>query len=149
MAASRNATVLFAPSDQTQLPSSCMRAIHTLLLLLVSSGLFQLAGAESARMVVGTASVDITPDYAIRLSGYGGRRTPSEGTVQHLFAKALSLRSARDGNLTLIITLDNLGIPAAMTERIYERIAAQVKLPREQFAICATHTHTVPMISGM
>lgn len=100
-------------------------------------------------MLIGAASTDITPDYPIRLSGYGGRRAPSDGTAQHLFAKALAIGSAEGGNLTLIITLDNLGIPAPMAERIHQRIAAQVKLPREQFAICASHTHTAPMLSGL
>src|SRR6476646_6384849 len=125
-----------------------MRNIRVLLFLL-GFVFVRSAHAEGARMPVGAASVDITPDYSIRLSGYGGRRTPSDGTTQHLFAKALAIGSPQDGNLTLIITLDNLGIPGAMTERIYERIAAQVKLPREQFDICAGHTHTAPMLSGV
>src|SRR5215471_9029649 len=118
-------------------------------LLLLGFVLVQFAGAEGSRIPVGAARVDITPDYAIRLSGYAVRRTPSDGTAQHLVAKALSIGSAQGGNLTLIITVDNLGLPGPMTEKIYERIAAQVKLPREQFAICASHTHTAPMLSGI
>src|SRR5262245_6943009 len=125
------------------------RSISRALFFLIGFALFQAAGAEGTRMLIGVGSTDITPDYAIRLSGYGGRRTPSDGIAQHLFAKALSLGSAQEGNLTLIITVDNLGVPAPVTEKIYERIAAEVKLPREQFAICASHTHTAPMLSGM
>ena len=37
---------------------------------------------------VGVAEVDITPDYPIRLSGYGSRRTESDGIIQRIWAKA-------------------------------------------------------------
>jgi len=40
---------------------------------------------------VGVAQIDITPDYAIRLSGFGFRRTESEGVTQRIWAKALAV----------------------------------------------------------
>lgn len=40
---------------------------------------------------VGAAQVDITPDYPIRLNGYGARLKESEGIDQHLFAQALAV----------------------------------------------------------
>ena len=39
---------------------------------------------------VGVAAVDITPDYPVRLSGFGFRRTESEGVTQRIWAKALA-----------------------------------------------------------
>src|SRR5436305_1465004 len=100
-----------------------------------------LVAAEEQRISVGAASVDITPDYPVRLSGYGGRRKPSDGIEQHLFAKALAIGSAEHGDLALILTVDNLGVPAPVTEKVFAEINAKVKLPREQFAICASHAH--------
>jgi hypothetical protein len=41
---------------------------------------------------VGVAQVDITPDYPIRLSGFGFRRTESEGVTQRIWAKALAIQ---------------------------------------------------------
>src|SRR3954463_5180815 len=55
---------------------------------------------------VGVARVDITPDYPIRLSGYGNRRTVSEGVAQKLWAKALAIGSDQDKPV-LWITVDN------------------------------------------
>ena len=99
--------------------------------------------------MVGAAAVDVTPDYPIRLNGYAVRKGPSEGVEQKLFAKALAIGSEKGGDLTLILTLDNLGAPASLVEKVYEGVAAKVKLRREQFAVCASHTHSAPMLSGL
>jgi len=37
-------------------------------------------------------SPSITPDYPVRLNGYGGRRKEVEGVEQRLFAKAIGAR---------------------------------------------------------
>src|SRR5580765_4844895 len=58
---------------------------------------------------VGVARVDITPEYPVRLSGYGGRRTVSEGVAQKLWAKALAIGSDQDKPV-LWITVDNCGL---------------------------------------
>ena len=42
-------------------------------------------------MPAGVAEIDITPDYPIRMTGYGGRKTESEGTEQRLKARALAI----------------------------------------------------------
>src|SRR5881394_3979682 len=54
-----------------------------------------LCGATSrgANLSVGVAKVDITPDYPVRLSGFGFRRTESEGVTQRIWAKALALNN--------------------------------------------------------
>ena len=47
---------------------------------------------------VGVAKVDITPSYPIRLSGFGFRRTESEGVTQRIWAKALAIEEGiREG----------------------------------------------------
>src|SRR5437867_8381486 len=40
---------------------------------------------------VGVAKIDITPSYPIRLSGFGFRRTESEGVTQRIWAKAIAI----------------------------------------------------------
>ncbi len=51
-----------------------------------------LSAADATTWMVGAAKVDITPDYPVRLNGYGGRRTEVEGVEQRLFAKAIGVR---------------------------------------------------------
>jgi putative membrane-bound dehydrogenase-like protein len=105
--------------------------------------------AAEAPVMAGAATADLTPDYPVRLCGYASRKTPHEGVEQKLFGKAFAMGSAERGDLTLVITVDTLGVPAAVVEKIYAGISARTKLAREQFAVCASHTHSAPMLAGM
>ena len=96
---------------------------------------------------VGAAQVDITPDYPIRLSGYGARRIESEGIDQHLFAQALAI-GANKKSLSVLITVDNLAVPAYLREEVATRLAKKAGLRNERFAVCSTHAHTAPMLTG-
>jgi putative membrane-bound dehydrogenase-like protein len=105
------------------------------------------AAAEAADVYdVGVAARDITPTYPIRLSGFGFRRTESEGVTQRIWAKALAFD---DGTPAVVVAVDNLGIPARMVAEVGERLRKKAKLPPERLAITATHTHTAPMLSGV
>ena len=44
---------------------------------------------------IGAAAIDVTPDGPVRLRGYAGRVTESEGIVQGLWAKALVIKADR------------------------------------------------------
>src|SRR5437660_1037390 len=51
---------------------------------------------------VGVARIDITPAYAIRLTGYAVRKSESEGVAERLWAKALAIGSDRERPALLI-----------------------------------------------
>ena len=70
---------------------------------------------------VGIAAVDISPEYPIRLNGFGGRRKESEGVRQKIWAKALAIGTT-DQDTVVVVTVDTLGIPDDMTERIEKRL---------------------------
>src|SRR5690242_16058176 len=76
---------------------------------------------SSATYKVGVAKVDITPSYPIRLNGFGGRRTESEGITQRIWAKALAIES-EGGAPVVIVTLDSLGIREAMVNEAANRL---------------------------
>src|SRR4051812_2034241 len=100
-----------------------MRLTATTLPLLlgagVSLGLFPAlpAAAGTAPQVyrAGVARIDIPPSSPVRLSGFASRKTESEGVTQRIWAKALALD---DGEPAVLIAVDNLGIPAAMTREV-------------------------------
>ncbi len=118
-----------------------------LIILVVCIGLSSPAlAASQGTYDVGVARIDITPIYPIRLSGFAFRRTESEGVTQRIWAKALAID---DGTPAVLLTVDNLGIPARMVEEIAVRLERKAKLPRERLAITATHTHTAPMLTGV
>lgn len=103
--------------------------------------------AEEPRPV-GVARIDITPDYPVRLSGYGSRRTPHEGVQQRIFAKALAFGSDADGP-ALLVTVDNCGVPASMRDEVVRRLAAKTKVTDARVAIASSHTHCAPMLTGL
>ncbi len=103
--------------------------------------------ADTMRQV-GAAAVDITPDYPVRLSGYGSRLLPSTGVAQHIFAKALAIGTDEEGP-ALLLTVDNCGVPAAMREEVLRRLVTNTKVRDASFAICSSHTHCAPMLIGI
>ncbi len=107
------------------------------------------AAANPRDYRVGLAKVDITPEGPIRLSGFYTRQTESVGVREHIYARAMAIRSATDGKPAVLITVDSIGIPAAIRNEVAHRLESKKKLPNERFAICATHSHTTPMLSGV
>ncbi len=96
---------------------------------------------------VGAAKIDITPEYPVRLSGYGGRTRESEGVDQRIFAKALATGTDRE-SLAILLSAENLDVPAKMRDELASRLARKVGLRNERLALCSTHTHTAPMLKG-
>jgi pimeloyl-ACP methyl ester carboxylesterase len=131
-------------------PSLDLRPVRTwpCLACLLLTFLGGTLSATENEYLVGTAKIDITPDYPVRLSGFGFRRTESEGITQRIWAKALAV-SEDDSSPAVLITVDNLGIPGSMVESLSQRLQDSLKLTPERLTVTATHTHTAPMLSGV
>ncbi|MBX7210584.1 MAG: neutral/alkaline non-lysosomal ceramidase N-terminal domain-containing protein [Verrucomicrobiaceae bacterium] len=95
---------------------------------------------------VGVAKIDITPDYAVRLSGYGNRREESEGIEQHIWAKTLVFGGDAE-KPAVLITVDNCGIPDAMRRELVARLAKK-GVEEDRLAISFSHTHCGPCLAG-
>ena len=104
--------------------------------------------ADNAQILeIGVAKIDVTPSYPIRLTGYAVRKTESEGTEQKLWARALAIGSDGDG-AAILMTVDNCGICANVTEEVAARLKKKASIARERFAVCSSHTHTGPCTVG-
>src|SRR6266853_151977 len=103
--------------------------------------------ADNAIHQVGVAKIDITPEYPVRLSGYGNRRGESEGVEQHIWAKALAFGSDAEG-AAVLVTVDNCGVPASVRDEVAARLAKKRGLSPERFALSFSHTHCAPCLSG-
>ena len=115
-------------------------------LLLFLAALPSLAARETF-YPVGAAQVDITPDCPIWLNGYAARQNESEGIDQHIFAQALAIGGGKK-SLTILLTVDNVGVPASVRDEVAARLAKKTGLRNERFALCSTHAHTAPMLTG-
>ena len=95
----------------------------------------------------GAAKVDITPSKPIRLSGYGGRVSVSEGIEDRIHARALALVD-ETGAPTVLVSVDSIGIPAWVRERIVGSIRGRTGVYHVRFAITSTHSHFAPALHG-
>jgi hypothetical protein len=96
---------------------------------------------------VGVAKLDVTPDYAIRLSGYSSRRVPSQGVADRIWAKALVIGGDEAEGPAVLVTVDNCGVPLASAKRARGRLQ-ELGLRGPRIAICSSHSHTAPWLIG-
>ncbi len=112
-------------------------------LIILSEGLNSAAYAgETFR--AGVASTVITPEQPMWMSGYAARNKPSEGKVHDLHAKALALEDSQ-GTRLVIVTVDLLGIPRPLRDRLEKKAGRRYELPPEFLMLNASHTHCGPV----
>ena len=104
-------------------------------------------GPPQPEVPVGVARVDITPDGPIRLTGYGNRRTESDGVTHRLWAKALAIGGDLGDGPAVWITVDNLGVPETIVDEVARRLHESSGLPRERLAVSSSHTHGGPALN--
>src|SRR6185295_6636317 len=113
------------------------------------AGVFCLAGlslaAAEPEWKAGLATLKITPEKPIPMSGYANRVQPFEGVEQDLFAKALALED-RTGQRAVIVTTDLAGITAAILDPVCQRITEKTGLKRDQILVNWSHTHSGPAL---
>ncbi|MCA9059100.1 MAG: neutral/alkaline non-lysosomal ceramidase N-terminal domain-containing protein, partial [Planctomycetaceae bacterium] len=115
---------------------------------------------ELPPVMIGAASVDVTPTTPVRLTGYGNRASESEGVAAQIHARALviggpaalakseSRTGITDVPLTVLITVDNCGVPQDVVDQVCTALAESHQLSRERITISSTHTHSGPWLRG-
>ncbi|MDO6436442.1 neutral/alkaline non-lysosomal ceramidase N-terminal domain-containing protein [Cyclobacterium sp. 1_MG-2023] len=121
-----------------------------LMLLLLVFSVFQLVGfgASPKPLNIGLARVSITPETPVRLTGYSSRDIPFEGVQHELWAKAMAFGDEKKG-YHIIISVDLLGIPHRVTERVRDALAKEIGISPANLSICAAHTHSGPQIGNI
>ena len=99
--------------------------------------------AHEARLRAGSATVDITPDHPVVMSGYGARDGRSTGVHDRLFATTLVLD---DGAATVAIaSIDVLNVSRELTHRVTTALSRRgVEL--DAIILAGTHTHAGPYL---
>jgi hypothetical protein len=93
----------------------------------------------------GVARVNITPELPIWLSGYAARNKAAQDKLDDLWAKALVLEDA-EGGRAVLVTMDLIGIDRELSRDVCRRIEERYSLPRAAIALCASHTHSGPVV---
>lgn len=92
---------------------------------------------------VGYASVNINPELGIGIFGYYVPRF-AEGILDDITANALALEC--NGRRLFMISVDTCTIPSSILAKMAERVEEKTGIPAENVYICATHTHTAPLL---
>ncbi len=103
-------------------------------------------GADGRSWMAGTASERITPAAPMWMAGYASRDRPAEETVSELWAKALVLQDP-GGHRVLLVTMDLIGIDRELSSTVCQRLERELDLARDQIALCASHTHSGPVVA--
>lgn len=101
------------------------------------------AEAPAPAWKAASASIVITPERPLKMSGYAGRKEPAEGTEQDLFAKALAIEDS-EGNRVLFLTMDLIGVIEELRTDVEKAVGEKFKLPPESLVMNASHTHCGP-----
>ena len=99
---------------------------------------------------VGSATVEITPEWPLTLAGFAVRTHPSEGVAQPLHVRVAVLESeAADGtrDRVVIASADMLWWGPQQVPIIRRQIAEAVGIPERNILLSATHTHSGPQAS--
>lgn len=99
-------------------------------------------------LAVSTAITDITPPTGLPMGGYGTMVSPrlSTGTNTALSVRCIILWD--NGNPSAIISLDVLGLSAALHQSIRTQLLALTTWSTENIIITTTHTHNGPALPG-
>ena len=108
------------------------------------------ASAMADELLIGSATIDITPDHPVALAGQFNTRISKQPETP-IIAAALAIEAKRDGKAVeqgLIITCDLVAIRNPVLEKF--RAHLQPLLPEmdvRKVILTATHTHTAPVTS--
>lgn len=96
------------------------------------------AGAQTG-FAAGAAKRNITPDPLLPVSGGMGAPVAATRKLGELMARALVVENG--GTRLGVVSVDLIGFPSALGDRVRERVK---RIPAENILIAATHTHSAP-----
>lgn len=112
--------------------------------LLVLTMLANLPGAASfaqgsPALKAGAAKVDVTPAESELPKNY-------EGVLDHIYSRAIVIDDG--ATKAALLTLDAGGMPEQLWQNVTRRAEAELGIPARHILMTATHSHSVPRITG-
>lgn len=93
------------------------------------------AQERAGQLQAGAARVDITQPASELLPG-------SQGVLDPLYARAIVIDNGH--SRAALLTVDAGGLPTALWEELRTRAERELGIPRDNFLLTATHTHSAP-----
>lgn len=92
--------------------------------------------------LAGAATVNITPQTPVPMSGYANRDQPSKGVHDEIFAHAFVFDDGK--NKAGIIQADLIGFSFEFVDEINREIEKRTGIPKENLMLVAAHNHGAP-----
>lgn len=108
---------------------------------LMTEQLLAAAPQDGNALAAGVVKVDITPQKPVKMSGYRGRKDPSAGVHDPLYARIVAFRHGSE-RLVLVST-DLIGFYSTY-EPICGAICQRFDLKPQEIFLSSTHTHSGP-----
>ncbi|MDI1314545.1 hypothetical protein [Prosthecobacter sp.] len=128
-------------------PASPPRFVSTLALLFVFG-----AVASAGELLVGSATVDITPPEPVALAGQFSTRISTKAETP-IVAAALVIETQEAGkqlDLAIMISCDLVAIRPSIQDKTRQKLAALVPgIDVRKLFLSATHTHTAPVTTEL
>lgn len=109
------------------------------------------AGAAEG-LLIGSATVDITPDQPVALAGQFRTRISKKAETP-IIAAAVALESKRGNepsDAAIMISCDLVAIRSGIQEKLREKLAPQLPgMDMRKIFLSATHTHTAPVTTEL
>ena len=87
----------------------------------------------------------LTPDYEVSLAGYGDDvRRRSQGVASDIYMTCVAVASGE--KTVLLLTADALSVGPGTGLEIKEAVSKATGIPDTQVFICATHSHSCPLL---
>ncbi len=102
----------------------------------------------AAPILIGVAKTDITPNYAVRLSGYAVRPAEFDGVAQKIWAKALAIGSDEGDGPAVLLSVENCGMTQEIRTSVAKRLKKRAGVNDQRLVICVTHTHSAPCLTN-
>lgn len=104
---------------------------------------------------ISTSQVHITPKELVWLSGFSSRNRTAESTQPldpefPLYARAIAIRNRTGRSVSLplvLVSLDVIGFDRRFSRTVHQEVEKEFGISRDRIRICATHTHSGPVVS--
>lgn len=99
---------------------------------------------DKMKILSGYSKVDITPDFAIGLGGYGNdANRVHEAVLDRIYGICLALTDVREQTV-LLYSVDLLLVDETLTNKLRSAVNFATGVPKEQIFLAATHNHSGP-----
>jgi hypothetical protein len=126
-----------------------MKYLRHSIFLLLCSFFPAPANLSAADLLIGSATVDITPDQPVALAGQFSTRI-SKKVETPIVASAVAIEGGQSGDSVIMVACDLVAIRTGIQEQVRKKLAPQAAgFDVRKLFLSATHTHTAPVTTEL